>query len=280
MALFHAGCGASALSGLFSRHRYSVTLLMVSGPCFGFGRSSARACCKPTGSHRLRSSSPSLRQLVSIRARIPFLKELRKIRWATQEAHSISVSAALPLDSDSSSYCRTCYCQPHRRALYGHQLVQVPAFHPFTLAVELWQEPSGYHCLISKFFSAHSFSSRTSADGHPHRRAPMPDRCSLQIFRRDSNIVSDTVHLAEMRSCMYSASTLFATSVAPGTAAAFRRRCDQLRARSASRSARRRQRGAVRREAAVHYRITRCASPMEICTSLVKRCLWPVSFYR
>ena len=39
------------------------------------------------------------RQLVSIRARIPFLKELRKIRLGDPEMHSISLSAALPLDS-------------------------------------------------------------------------------------------------------------------------------------------------------------------------------------
>ena len=39
------------------------------------------------------------RQLVSIRARIPFLKELRKIRLGDPDAHSISLSAALPLDS-------------------------------------------------------------------------------------------------------------------------------------------------------------------------------------
>ncbi len=48
---------------------------------------------------------------------------------------------------------------------------------------------------------------------------------------------------------MYSASTLFALQLRQEQSAAFRRRCDQLRADQPVVQRRRRQRGAVRREA-------------------------------
>ena len=140
-----------------------------------------------------------------------------------------------------------------------HQLEQVPAFHPFTLAVERWQIAIWIPRLDIKVFLCPLFQlcvhqqtvTRTAA-------RPCLTVALLQIFRRDGNVVSDTVHLAEIAilhvqrqhvvryfSCARNSQRRFGgvvTNFVPDQPVVQRRR---------------RQRGAVRREAAVHYRITR-----------------------
>ena len=140
-----------------------------------------------------------------------------------------------------------------------HQLEQVPAFHPFTLAVELRQVTFWIPLFDIKVFLCPFLQLRVHQQTVT-RTATCPCLvvALLQIFRCDGNIVSNTVHLAEIailhvqrqhvvryfgraryvQRCFCSVMTDFV----PDQPVVQRRR---------------RQRGAVRREAAVHYRITR-----------------------
>ena len=141
-----------------------------------------------------------------------------------------------------------------------HQLEQVPAFHPFTLAVERRQgctfwiprlDIKVFLCPLLQLCVHQQTVTRTAA-------RPGLTVALVQIFRRDGNVVSDTVHLTEIAilhvqrqhvvrhfSCTRYVQRCFCsvmTDFVPDQPVVQRRR---------------RQRGAVRREAAVHYRITR-----------------------
>lgn len=80
-----------------------------------------------------------------------------------------------------------------------HQLEQVPAFHPFTIAVERWQiaiwipllDIKVLLCPFLQLCVHQQTVTRTAA-------RPCLVVALLQIFRCDGNIVSDTVHLAEI----------------------------------------------------------------------------------
>ena len=140
-----------------------------------------------------------------------------------------------------------------------HQLEQVPAFHPFTLAVERRQLAIWIPLLDIKVFLCPLFQLCVHQQTVPRTAArPSLTVALVQIFRRDGNVVSDTVHLAKIAilhvqrqhvvrhfSCTRYVQRCFCsvmTDFVPNQPVVQRRR---------------RQRGAVRREAAVHYRITR-----------------------
>ena len=140
-----------------------------------------------------------------------------------------------------------------------HQLEQVPAFHPFTLAVELWQRAFWIPLFDIKVFLCPFLQLRVHKQTVTRTAArPCLTVALVQIFRRDGNIVSDTVHLAEIAILHVQRQHVVRHF---GRAWNSQRRfCgvvpyfvpDQPVVQR-----RRRQRGAVRREAAVHYRITR-----------------------
>ena len=140
-----------------------------------------------------------------------------------------------------------------------HQLEQVPAFHPFTLAVELRQVTFWIPLFDIKVFLCPFLQLRVHQQTVT-RTATCPCLvvALLQIFRCDGNIVSNTVHLAEIAILHVQRQHVVRHF---GRAWNSQRRfCgvvpyfvpDQPVVQR-----RRRQRGAVRREAAVHYRITR-----------------------
>ena len=140
-----------------------------------------------------------------------------------------------------------------------HQLEQVPAFHPFTLAVERWQIAFWIPLFDIKVFLCPFLQLRVHQQTVTRTAArPCLTVALLQIFRCDGNIVSDTVHLAEIAILHVQRQHV----VRDFSCTRYSQRCfcgvvpyfvpDQPVVQR-----RRRQRGAVRREAAVHYRITR-----------------------
>ena len=141
-----------------------------------------------------------------------------------------------------------------------HQLEQVPAFHPFTLAVKLWQRSAiwipfldikVFLCPFLQLCVHQQTVTRTAA-------RPCLTVAFLQIFRCDGNIVSDTVHLAEIT--ILHVQRQHVVSDFSCTRYSQRRFCGVMTDFMPDQPVvqrRRRQRGAVRREAAVHYRITR-----------------------
>ena len=198
--------------------------------------------------------------MVSIRTRIPFLKELRKIRLGdpggTQHQRVRSVTVGF---STVISFAKLGFTNLIAACFTMHQLEQIPAFHPFTLAVERWQRAFWIPFLDIKVFLCPFLQLRVHQQTVTRTAAcPCLTVALLQIFRRNGNIVSDTVHLAEITilhvqrqhvvrhfSCARYSQRRFCSVVpyfVPDQPVVQRRR---------------RQRGAVRREAAVHHRITR-----------------------
>ena len=141
-----------------------------------------------------------------------------------------------------------------------HQLEQVPAFHPFTLAVKLWQRSAIWIPFLDiKVFLCPFLQLRVHQQTVTRTAAcPCLVVALLQIFRCDGNIVSDTVHLAEIT--ILHVQRQHVVSDFSCTRYSQRRFCGVMTDFMPDQPVvqrRRRQRGAVRREAAVHYRITR-----------------------
>ncbi|GDF42445.1 hypothetical protein BvCmsKKNP011_00053 [Escherichia coli] len=200
------------------------------------------------------------RQLVSIRARIPFLKECGKVRLSdpgcTQHQRVRSVTVGF---STVISFAKLGFANIIAACFTVHQLEQVPAFHPFTLAVELRQFTFWIPFLDIKVLLSPLLQLRVHQQTITRTATrPCLTVALLQIFRRNGNIVSDTVHLAEIT--ILHVQRQHVVRNFSSTRYSQRRFCGVMTDFMPDQPVvqrRRRQRGAVRREAAVHHRVTR-----------------------